>query len=96
MKHQITTDLANLDASRARLAQDIATIAGEAADLLKNASGHNLRRAQEALTRAHAAIRSGSSDAAEATGDYVDAHPWQAIGLAAFVGVLAGVLFARR
>jgi hypothetical protein len=56
----------------------------------------NLRRAQEALTRAHAAIRSGSSDAAEATGEFVDAHPWQAIGLAAFAGLLAGVLFARR
>jgi ElaB/YqjD/DUF883 family membrane-anchored ribosome-binding protein len=96
MRHQITTDLSSLDAGRARFAHDIERIASEAADLLKDASGQNLRCAQEALTRAHAAIRSGSSDAAAATVEYVEAHPWRAIGLATVAGLLAGVLFARR
>lgn len=95
MNDQATTQAA-LDASRARLAQDIAAIAAEAAELLKDTSGHNLRRAQEALARARAAIRSGASEAAQTTGEVVQSHPLQALGIAAAVGLLAGVLLARR
>lgn len=95
MNDQATTQAA-LDASRARLAQDIAAIAAEAAELLKDTSGHNLRRAQEALARARGAIRSGASEAAQTTGEVVQSHPLQALGIAAAVGLLAGVLLARR
>lgn len=34
--------------------------------------------------------------AAHATDDYVHQHPWQAVGVAAAVGVAIGVLIARR
>lgn len=34
--------------------------------------------------------------AAHATDDYVHLHPWQAVGVAAAVGVAIGVLIARR
>ena len=87
---------AALEASRARLAQDIAAIAAEAAELLKDTSGHNLRRAQEALAKARTAIRNGAKEAAQTTGEVVQSHPLQALGIAAAVGLLAGALLARR
>ena len=34
--------------------------------------------------------------AAQATDDYVHAHPWKAVGLAAAIGVIVGMLIARR
>ncbi len=34
--------------------------------------------------------------AAHATDDYVHTHPWQAVGLAAAVGVALGMLLGRR
>ncbi len=42
----------------------------------------------EAVTRA--------KDAARATDDYVHDHPWTAIGAAAAVGVVLGMLIGRR
>lgn len=78
------------------LAQDLTTLVDEAADLLQDAGGTTLRRAQEALAAAGATIRSRGDDAAGATREYVTAHPWRAVGIAAFAGALAGVLLARR
>ena len=96
MKNPIAADVAALEAGRDRLAQDIATIAGEAADTLKDAGGAQLRRAQDALTAARVAVRRRSRGAIDATGEYVNDHPWQALGLAALVGALAGLLLMRR
>jgi ElaB/YqjD/DUF883 family membrane-anchored ribosome-binding protein len=96
MNHPIAADTTALEAGRVRLAQDIATIAAESADLLKDAGATSLRRAQDALSAARAAIRNGGSDAADVTSDYVKAHPWYAIGIAACAGALAGLLLARR
>jgi ElaB/YqjD/DUF883 family membrane-anchored ribosome-binding protein len=96
MKHPIATDTATLEAGRARLAQDIAAIASESADLLKDAGAANLRRAQDALSAARVAIRNRGSNAADVTTGYVNAHPWYAIGIAACAGAVAGLLLARR
>jgi ElaB/YqjD/DUF883 family membrane-anchored ribosome-binding protein len=38
----------------------------------------------------------GAHAAARVTDDYVHDNPWQAIGVAAAVGFLAGLLIARR
>ena len=37
-----------------------------------------------------------AKDAARATDDYVHDNPWQAIGVAAVVGFVAGLLMNRR
>jgi ElaB/YqjD/DUF883 family membrane-anchored ribosome-binding protein len=34
--------------------------------------------------------------AAQATDDYVHAHPWKAVGFAAGIGVILGMLISRR
>jgi len=53
------------------------------------AAKHRVAEAQhEAVERARRA--------AEATDSFVHEHPWQAVGVAAAVGVAIGVLIARR
>ena len=57
-------------------------------DRLDGAKDRLVDAQQEAVQRAR--------DAAVATNDYVHANPWQAIGVAAAVGLALGVLIGRR
>ena len=41
-------------------------------------------------------LRDRTKAAARATDDYVNDNPWRAVGIAAGVGLLLGVIFARR
>ncbi|MFG6463335.1 YqjD family protein [Roseateles sp. DXS20W] len=50
---------------------------------------------EKLLDAQHDAIQR-AKDAAVATDDYVHAKPWQAIGVAAAVGLALGVLIGRR
>lgn len=47
------------------------------------------------LEAEHAAVQRGE-DALHATEDYAKRNPWQAMGIAAGVGLVIGVLLARR
>lgn len=90
--------------------QDIKTILTDAEDLLKQAASATGERALElrdtALTRLAQAkdkvadvqviVVEKGKRAAHATDDYVHENPWTAIGIAAGVGVLAGLLLGRR
>lgn len=50
---------------------------------------------EKLLDAQHEAVQR-AKDAAAATDDYVHAKPWQAIGVAAAVGLALGVLIGRR
>jgi ElaB/YqjD/DUF883 family membrane-anchored ribosome-binding protein len=58
-----------------------------------------MRLLDKALERAHefqdAAVQKGKKIAHD-TDEYVHEHPWRAIGIAGAVGVLVGMLIARR
>ena len=96
MKQAHTDDMSSLKASRDKLAQDIAAVAAEAADLLQGASKHGLGRAQDALDEARSALRDGGNEVAVATRAYVHSHPLQTLGIAAVAGLVIGLLVARR
>lgn len=55
-----------------------------------------LSGAKEKLIDAQHEAVQRAKDAAVATDDYVHAKPWQAIGVAAAVGLALGVLIGRR
>jgi ElaB/YqjD/DUF883 family membrane-anchored ribosome-binding protein len=55
-----------------------------------------LQRAIDALSQATDAVRSSSSDMAEAAGDYVRENPLKTAAAAAAAGMLLGLLIARR
>jgi len=69
---------------------------GEKAAELRGRALEQLKALRGRLQDAHAAALRQSRAAARATDDYVHDHPWRAIGVAAGVGVLIGLLISRR
>ena len=60
-------------------------------------------RAEESLARvktrlgdAQASLRASGQEAVSATHDYIQENPWTAIGVAAGIGVLIGLMNGRR
>lgn len=103
-----TVDKFNL--AKGRMAGDIKTVIADSEDLLRAAadvSGEGFAVAREkfeaklrsAKTRLVDASESGIDKARETVsvaGDYVHDHPWTTIGVVAAVGVLIGMLAAKR
>ncbi|MGO9930341.1 MAG: YqjD family protein [Steroidobacteraceae bacterium] len=52
--------------------------------------------AKQSLTDSAGAIRRQAQDLAGTADDYVRESPWQAIGIAALVGAVVGILATRR
>jgi ElaB/YqjD/DUF883 family membrane-anchored ribosome-binding protein len=67
---------------------DIAALRARILDRLDGAKERVIDAQHEAVERA--------KKAAEATDNFVHDHPWQAVGVAAAVGVAIGVLIGRR
>ena len=76
-----------------RLTGDGAT--GRLAEVRNRLSGH-LDAAKNRLSDLDVTVRKKTKAAARATDDYVHDHPWRAIGMAAGIGVLIGLLINRR
>ena len=51
---------------------------------------------KQSLTESAEAIRQHAQDVASTADDYVRDSPWQAIGIAALVGAVVGILATRR
>lgn len=56
----------------------------------------SLRDARRKLAEVEATITTQARDAAKATDEMVNEHPWKAVGIAAAVGFLVGMLIQRR
>ena len=70
--------------------------AGEKIADLRARAQIRLSDAKERLADAEAVLVAKTRAAAQATDDYVHESPWTAIGIAAGVGVLVGLLAGRR
>lgn len=94
----------------ATLKADLATVMRDAEALIKASADQGGEKVSEARTKIResletaksrlmeaerAAVRHGE-EAVTATEDYVKHNPWQSVGIAAAVGVVLGVLLARR
>jgi ElaB/YqjD/DUF883 family membrane-anchored ribosome-binding protein len=98
------------DVTKERLIHDFKVVVADAEALLKATAGQGgeavaaaRAKAEESLasikakmTEAEAALVAKTKAAAKATDEYVHGHPWQAIGIAASVGVVIGLLIGRR
>jgi len=73
-----------------------ATETGEKAKDLRSQVEAKLLHAKLRLQELEGQAADKAKAAARATDDYVHDHPWQAIGLAAVVGFVAGLLMNRR
>jgi ElaB/YqjD/DUF883 family membrane-anchored ribosome-binding protein len=101
MKKEITTD---------KLMEDLRLVVSDAEELLKATAGlagenvNNARARAEDSVRAarvriadagHVAIEQ-TREAAKAADDYLRENPWSAVGIAAVVGIVIGVLINRK
>lgn len=63
---------------------------------LRERINENLRLARHKLLDAEDAIKERTREMARATDDYVHEHPWRAVGAAAGIGLVIGMLISRR
>ncbi|MCU0897522.1 MAG: DUF883 family protein [Burkholderiales bacterium] len=96
--------------TREKLVADMKSVIADADELLKATAGQAGEKVQAARTRAEESLRRArikveeaeqvvvarAKAAAQATDDYVHANPWKAVGLAGAIGVIVGMLIARR
>jgi len=97
-------------ANRDKLVQDMRVVIADAEDLLRataNQAGEkiavareriqdSLHQAKVKLAEAEALVRERATQAARYTDEYVHENPWRAIGAAAGIGLLLGLLISRR
>jgi ElaB/YqjD/DUF883 family membrane-anchored ribosome-binding protein len=102
--------MTNSEMSREKLVDDFATVLAEAEEMLKRAATETGDKAKDLRSQVetkllHAKLRlqelegeavDRAKAAARATDDYVHENPWQAIGIAAAIGLVAGLLLNRR
>lgn len=110
MVSKATSAAESAAASKEQLIEDFKVVVADAEALLKATAGQggetvsamrekvqaSLAAAKAKMTDAEHALVERTKAAAKATDEYVHVHPWQAIGVAAGVGLLVGMLIGRR
>jgi ElaB/YqjD/DUF883 family membrane-anchored ribosome-binding protein len=98
------------EASREKLVADFKTLVADAEELLKATAGQagdrlsiardrlseRLKSARVRLDETDTAMRGRANEAAQMTDEYVKTNPWTAVGVAAAIGVLLGLIIGHR
>lgn len=101
---------ADTQVSKQKLVADLKMLVGDTEELLRATAGQagekiavareriqsSLMVYKEKLMDAEHALIEKTKEAAHATDEYVHEHPWQAVGVAAGIGFLLGLLVSRR
>lgn len=95
-KEQLINDFKIVIADAEALLKATATQGGEAMANLRVKTEESLAVAKEKLADAQEVIVAKTKAAATATDDYVHDKPWHAVGIAAGVGLVIGLLIGRR
>ena len=93
---KLVADLKVVIADAEELLRATASAAGEKASAARARMEDSVRAAKAKLAKAQDAMTDQATAAAQATDDYVHAHPWKAVGFAAAIGVILGMLISRR
>ena len=103
------SDVAN-EVSKEKLVQDFKLVIADAEELLKATAGQvgdrvaaardriqdHLHTAKIKVAEAEEALMLHTRQAARATDEFVHEKPWYAVGIAAGVGLIIGLLIGRR
>ena len=95
---------------RDRLVEDLKLVVQDAEDLIRTTSKQategyqqarakfesTLSSAKDTLSTAEQRLRENAHDAAQTANQFVQEKPWQAVGIGALAGLLAGLLIGRR
>lgn len=94
-KDKLLQDLRSVVSGAEELLRATASQTGEKVSAARERIEENLADAKERLVIAERALREKTKEAATATDEYVRDNPWQAVGIAAGVGMLIGMLISR-
>ena len=103
------TTSAQRDIGKEKLMQDLQLVVSDAEELLRataDQAGEKVNAARERIQDSLATAKARMADtqeamlektrqAARATDDYVHENPWRAVGIAAGVGLVVGMLISR-
>lgn len=95
-KDKLVADLKVVIADAEELLRATAGQAGEKVSALREKIQDNLARARASLADAQAAMVDKAKEVGHATDEYVRDNPWKAVGIAAGVGFVIGLLVGRR
>ena len=95
-KQKLVSDMKVVVADAEEILRATAGVAGDTMGDLRERFGERLRDAKLRLADAEAALVDRTKAAARATDDYVHENPWRAVGVAAGIGLLLGVIIGRR
>jgi ElaB/YqjD/DUF883 family membrane-anchored ribosome-binding protein len=88
-----------MEAAADKLMDELRDVVAAAEDLLKATAGEHGERVQEVRARTEESLRA-ARERLESMGsrlnDQVREHPWAAVGIAAGIALLVGILLARK
>ena len=93
---KLVSDLKVVIADAEELLRATASTAGEKVSAARAKMEESVRTAKVKLSQAQDVMVDRAKAAAQATDHYVHAHPWKAVGFAAAIGVILGMLISRR
>ena len=94
-KEKLMADLRAVIADAEELLRATANQTGERITAARAKAEESLKAAKARLLEEQAAMMAKTKAAAKAADEYVRAHPWQAAGIAAVVGLVVGILAAQ-
>ena len=95
-KDKLVQDLKIVVSDAEELLRATANQAGEKVAAMRERAQENLHRFKVKLAEAEDVVVDKGKQAARVTDEYVHDNPWKAVGVAAGIGLLIGLLIGRR
>ena len=95
-KAQLVAEFKTVIADAEALIKATAHQGGEKIDQLRSQAESSLASAKEKLEDLHEDLVEKGREAVKVTDDYVQENPWKAVGIAAGIGLVIGLLVSRR
>lgn len=93
---QLVADLKTVMEDAEALLKATSTLTGEKIQEVRARAEESLRQAKVRLTEVEEEAMRRAREVAEAADEYVRENPWQSVGIAAGIGLVLGLLLARR
>ena len=95
-KEKLVSDMKVVVSDAEEILRATAGVAGEKVGELRERIIDRLRDAKVRIADAEEMLVDRTKAAACATDDYVNDNPWRAVGIAAGIGLLVGIIIGRR
>ncbi|MBM3357852.1 MAG: DUF883 domain-containing protein [Betaproteobacteria bacterium] len=95
-RDKLVQDLKIVISDAEELLRATASQAGEKVSAARERVQDSLHRAKVKIAEAEDILVDKGKQAARATDEYVHEHPWRAVGVAAGIGLIVGLLIGRR